>query len=146
MRLRVLLSLIAATLPALARAGLGYPEGSVETDRVQMRATERAWTSGNYRVHELTTSDGLRIREYVAADGVFAVSWDGPLMPNLRMLLGAQFDVLKAAAAGRYGDHTQLHLTTPGLVFHSIGHVRAFHGQAYLPAALPPGVDVKDLQ
>jgi hypothetical protein len=145
MRLRIPLILIGSLLPAAALAGLGQSEASIETDRANVQATANAWTADRYRVHELTTPEGTRIREFVANDQVFAVAWEGPFMPNLQVLLGAQFSALRAAAAGRYGDHSQLHVQTPTLVFHSTGHLRAFRGQAYLPTRVPAGVDVQGL-
>lgn len=139
-------ALLAAMLPALARAGLGRPEDSIESDRAQARATARTWDTVAYRVHELTIPSGDRVREYVGTDGlVFAVAWDGPFMPNLRALLGSQFEVLRAAGIAP-GDHSQLHLQQPDVVFHSIGHLRAFRGQAYLPRRVPAGVDARDLR
>ena len=39
-----------------------------------------------------------------------------------------------------------LFLGQPDLVVHSFGHARAFHGQAYLPQELPPGVTPQELR
>jgi len=135
-----------ALIPMLAKAGLGQTEAAIERDRTQLHSSARQWSMGPYRVHELLTPEGDRIREFVGADGlVFAVAWEGPFMPSLQVLLGTQLERARTAARVP-GDHSQLHIQQPGLVLHSVGHLRAFQGQAYLPEQVPAGVDVRELR
>jgi len=66
-------------------------------------------------VHEITTSYGTVVREYVSpGDKVFAVSWRGPVIPELRQMLGnyyAQYE--QAASAPRVRDHRHLAIGQP---------------------------------
>ena len=85
------------------------------------------------------------VREYVAANGtVFGVAWAGPTLPDLKATLGAAFEQYIAATATRRA--TPLAVSTDALVVFSGGHLRAFAGHAYLPQAVPEGVDVSVIQ
>jgi hypothetical protein len=105
-------------------------------------------STGSYTVHETTLPTGTLVRQYVSKAGVvFAVTWSGPFMPNLRQLMGPQFDTMVARQAKR--DHAGRRLVSqhePDLVIESGGHPRSFAGRAYLPSALPAGVAEKDIQ
>jgi len=134
----------AATLPAMA--SLGADATSVEADRVQMRGTLHVTTTASYEIHEIQLPSGTLLREYVSAAGkVFAVSWRGPAMPDLRQALGPYFDKLQAAPGTRSGHH---HMTVeqPDIVMHSSRHLRAFVGHAYVPALLPAGVAASEIR
>ena len=133
-------------LPALAT--LGEDVSTVENDRVQMKAQLRTTTSvAGYTVHEIQDSAGTNVREYVAASGkVFAVAWNGPLLPNFRQALGKYFDAYNSGASSpRVGRR---HLTIQGadLVVHSNGRMRAFYGNAYVPSLLPANFSVDDIK
>ncbi len=132
-------------LAPFAHAELGGNAGSIESDRVAMKATLRQVPAAQYTVHEITTPAGVQVREYLAPNGVvFAVAWNGPRIPDLRQLLGAYFGVFKEAAGAQHG-RGPLHVERPDLVVHSGGHMRAFAGLAYAPQLIPPGVAVADL-
>jgi hypothetical protein len=93
----------------------------------------------------MTMPSGTLVREYVAPNGmVFGVAWQGPTLPDLKSMLGESFDQYVAATATRRG--TPLAVSTGDLVVYSGGHLRAFAGYAYLPRAVPPGVDVGVIQ
>jgi hypothetical protein len=82
-------------------------------------------------------------------DGVvFAVTWAGPVMPNLRSLLGANFSAYTTALAAvtQRGLRRSLRIATSGLVVETGGHLRAYSGRAYLPASIPAGTPVSDLR
>lgn len=91
---------------------------------------------------------GTTVHEYVGANGaVFAVSWSGPYVPDLKELLGVHFDAMvehanKSARAGR----SQLVLKRSDLVIVSGGHMGAFQGRAWLPAQLPAGFTPGDIK
>lgn len=90
-----------------------------------------------WSITESTLDGGTVVREYVSAAGtVFAVSWSGPFMPDLRTLLAAHFATLTAAAAGQRG-RGQLRVERADVVIESTGHMRAWSGRAWLPTALP---------
>ncbi len=150
--LRCLLLLAIAGHAAAAHASLGGDSASVETDRLQLRATaavrQTAAPSGSYTVHEILLPSGTRVRQYVSSAGVvFAVGWSGPFMPNLRQLLGPHFEALAARqASGNHAGQRFLSLHDPGLVIESGGHPRSYAGRAYLPGALPAGVTAQEIR
>jgi Protein of unknown function (DUF2844) len=142
------LALIAGLSPRTASATLGEPEASVQTDAAELQGSIKSMTNGTaYRVHEMQLPSGTALREFVAPDGnVFAVAWKGPMPPNLRQAFGQYFEGFVAAAKQRTGDRTHLQIQTADLVVQARGHARSFAGRAYLPASLPSGFDLGDLQ
>jgi hypothetical protein len=87
------------------------------------------------------------VREFVAQSGaIFAVTWRGPTMPNLRQTLGKYFDNYVATAKATPLRHRRLDIAQTDLVVHASGHMRAFSGIAYLPQAIPSGVNVGELK
>ncbi|HEY8026921.1 MAG TPA: DUF2844 domain-containing protein [Burkholderiaceae bacterium] len=135
-------------MPLAAHAALGGNIASIETDRVQMKATSRvARTENAFTVHELVMNSGTTVREYVAKDGtIFGVAWRGPAIPNLQQLLGQYFSALNDSAAVKRNGHAQLQVHQDDLVVHASGHMRAFAGHAYLSSKLPQGVQATDIQ
>lgn len=130
-----------------AGATLGSAVESVERDRVQLKATSHSQALTGYTVHAMTAPSGTSIREYAAADGkVFAVTWSGPAIPDLRQLLGPYFSSYASDAGARRSGHAHRQVDRPGLVVHSSGHQRAFSGKAYIPSMVPTGVAIDELQ
>jgi hypothetical protein len=129
-----------------AQAALGQNVSTVGNDQVLMHATAHSASSqAAYTVHLLTLPSGTEVREYVAPGGtVFGVAWAGPTLPDLKTTLGAAFDPYVAATATRRA--TPLVVSNGDLVVFSGGHLRAFAGHAYLPQAVPAGVDVNVIQ
>lgn len=137
----------AALLPCAAFATLGEPESSVLTDSQALQGSSKATDHGSYRVHEIQLPSGTLLREYASLDGtVFAVTWHGPFMPNLRQTLGRYFDEYATAPKSLHTDHNHLQIKLDDLVVQSSGHMRAYTGRAYLPQAIPDGVTLGDLQ
>ena len=134
-----------ASLPAFAT--LGEDVATVENDRIQMKAQLRTTSVAGYTVHEIQDSAGTTVREYVAASGkVFAIAWNGPLLPNFQQMLGQYFAAYNSGASSpRVGRR---HLTVQGtdLVVHSNGRMRAFYGNAYVPSLLPTNFSVDDIK
>jgi hypothetical protein len=134
-------TLLSAMAALPVQAALGGSEATVEADRLQVAGTQRVLRSPAYTVHELQTPSGTVVREFVSPAGiVFGVAWQGPTMPDLRQVLGAYFDRYAEAATQRRA-RGPVTLAQPGLVVHSGGHARAFVGNAYIPEAVPQGVD-----
>jgi|SRR5215470_13424274 len=130
-----------------ALASLAGVEATVEADRLQMGATHRALTDPRFTLHELQSPSGTTVREYVSPSGmVFALAWQGPSMPDLRQLLGSHFDQYVNAMTARRTRRGPVLIQLPGLVVQSAGHMRAFAGKAYVPAALPQGVSAEDIR
>jgi hypothetical protein len=129
-----------------AHATLGQNVSTVANDQTHLRAVAHTMTSQSaYSVHTMTMPSGTVVREYVSTNGiVFGVAWDGPTLPDLKSMLGASFDTYVNAATTRRG--TPLAVSTSDLVVFSGGHLRAFSGYAYLPQAVPAGVDISVIQ
>lgn len=117
--------------------------------RVLSAQTRNASTGqSTFTESERTLESGTTVHEYVDAAGVvFAVSWSGPYMPDLKELLGAHFDTMVAHAnsTARPG-RSQLLLKQSDLVVVSGGHMGAFQGKAWLPARVPAGFDTKGIK
>ena|SRR5438270_8535677 len=140
--------LAALLLPNLAWAALGGDVVSVQSDAVRMKGAVHSTFASGYTVHEIAAAGGAVVREYISPQGkVFAVSWRGPVMPNLEQLLGPYYDQFKQSVQSRtYRVRGPAVLQTPGLVVQSAGHMRGFMGRAYLPDNVPQGVNVNALQ
>src|SRR5262249_55780786 len=123
-------------LSSSALAALGGSVDSVAADRTALAAQLRSTAMLQYDVHEID-SGTLTVREYVTRTGqVFAVSWDGPVPPDMHQLLGEYFprfyQAANAAHEANPGMHRQFSSIESDLVIQSNGRLRAFHGVAYL--------------
>jgi len=134
---------------AAAHAALGSAPsnfGAAQPARLSAHRLELAASTASsaattdYTVSETTLDSGTVVREYVAAGTVFAVSWNGPFVPDLRTLLGAHFDTMtQQAARTPHAGHTQFTLNQSDVVIESGGHMRAYVGRAWIPGQLPAG-------
>jgi hypothetical protein len=135
----ILFSILAAAFPA--GATLGGSAESVVTDQSKLHAKRAVVERRDYTVHEITSDDGTLIREYVTPAGkVFGVSWSGPTIPDLAQLLGTYNAEFQTAIRAKRGRRSTAAVHNPDLVVESSGHMRAFHGRAYLNSMLPTGV------
>lgn len=131
-----------------AWAALGDNSASVQVDSVRMNGTLHRIATEHYTIQEIRTSNGQTIREFVSPGGsVFGVAWEGPTTPNLEQLLGSFFEPFRQASQQRQPQSRgPLLIETPTLVVQQSGHLRAFRGRAFLPAALPRGVQSSEIQ
>ena len=144
---RLLWMLVAALLPAMAGAAMGDTVQSVEADRVALKASLRLVAGARFTVQEMQTSEGTLIREYISPQGiVFALTWQGHFMPNLRQTLGRFFAPYNNSVQAVRKGRSAVSVVTPELIVHSRGRPRAFFGLAYLPQALPAGVTLDELR
>lgn len=140
------LALLAAASPAVAE--LGGNVTSVEADQQHLMAQRRILAAAAYTVQEIQMPSGTVVREYVSpASIVFAVTWNGPQMPDLRQLFGSKYfgewqDAVKAQGL----RHRPMQVRQSDLVVQSGGHMRAHFGRAYVPQLVPQGVSVDQLQ
>jgi len=136
-----------ASLPSFA--ALGEDVSSVEADQAHINASLRVSQSSAYTVHELRAPAGVVVREFASPAGrIFAVSWKGPSLPDLRQLLGSHFEDFQQAAQSQnaQGRHGPLFVRQNGLIVEMGGHMRDHTGRAYLPDQLPAGVHAEDLR
>ena len=140
------IALISMAPPAFA--ALGGKAATVDTDRVRLHARlSRSALAGSTQ-NDLTLNDGTVTRQFTNADGVvFAVSWNGPMRPNLRQLFGDYYPRLQSAAAKSARLHARLAMSAndSDFVVRSGGHPGAFWGYAILPGRVPAGFDASRL-
>lgn len=133
-----------------AYGALGEKYTSVTTDQVKLKATLASTARASYTDHVMTQDSGLIVHEYAGSDTtVFAVAWQGPVMPNLEQLLGTYFSNFVAARQSQsspVGGVSQFHSQQTDLVIHSSGRLGAFSGIIYVPSLVPSGVDAEALQ
>lgn len=138
-------------MAALGKAPETHPAISSESlgpgARVLAAAPVRQFR--HYTVHEVQLESGTIVREFATAAGtVFAVSWLGPVLPDLSVLLGSHFNTFlreteQARVAGRRG--APVNMDRDGVIVRSTGRMRNFSGHAYVPALIPTGVEINDL-
>ena len=132
-----------------ARAVLGAGTASIDADQGRMNGKRRMSVSASVQVHEISSANGSRVREFVAPNGtVFAVVWNTRFKPNLELLLGAHHKEYSAAAeaAKRPGIQRGVVLRREDLVVHSFAHLNTFAGRAYVPSLVPAGFNVDDIK
>ncbi len=134
---------------ALAALGAApaAPAGQTVTLKRALAATNGVRTL--YSQHERVLGNGTTVREFSRADGVvFAVSWEGPVLPDLNELLGDYFATFMTGVKQERqsaGPGSPLQISRDGLVVRSNGRMRNFFGHAYAPALVPAGVEIKDV-
>jgi hypothetical protein len=130
-----------------ARAALGDDVAAVEQDRIHMQASVKMSRRPSYDIHELATSTGTVVREFVGGDGkVFAVSWSGGWRPNLRDIMGAHYDRYIANTRGHLRARGPVRIELPGMVVFMGGYLRTFFGHVYLTEQLPQGFSVEGME
>jgi Protein of unknown function (DUF2844) len=105
--------------------------------------------SALYTVHTTVLDTGTTVQEYATPDGVvFAVAWQGPVLPRLDTLLGSYFAVFTTgvnATRSQRSVGTPLVLDSTQLVVRSSGRMGRFSGHAYAPSLVPGGVTIGDV-
>lgn len=132
-----------------ACATLGENAASVTSDANELRGVVHTTWGQQYGIFEIGTGTGVNVREFMSLDGVvFAVAWDGPVPPDLQLLLGTNFAAYSHAlsALQQPGLRRSLRVTAPNLVVETDGHLRAYRGRAYLPALLSRAIPLADLR
>ena len=139
------LALLGAWGPAAAT--LGEDMNTVQVDQARLQATLEITGTAGFALHQMRLPSGTVVNEYVSPSGmVFAISWQGPALPDLRQVLGRYFeqyvDAVRTQDIGSASGRT----AGTGLVVQSRGHMRAFFGRVYLQPMLPRGVQAEDIQ
>jgi hypothetical protein len=131
-----------------AQATLGESVDSIETDRKAFSAVRNTLVSRNgYTIQELI-SEGHVVREYISSEGVvFAVAWNGQSHPDLTTLLGTyvgEYQLAQRQSAFKKGKrHSQV--KTGRIIIEKWGHMRNMQGRAYIPASIPTGVNINEI-
>lgn len=142
---------LAATvlLPLASYAALGGAPstGSAPQTLLRSAAPNSSSTAAAYTVRESRDADGVRIREYVLPTNVvFAVTWQGPVRPDMVALLGSYFPNAVSAGAGRARGTGPLIERNGDFQIESAGRAGNFFGKAALPRLVPANVRADDLQ
>ncbi|HEX7793544.1 MAG TPA: DUF2844 domain-containing protein [Vicinamibacterales bacterium] len=140
-----------AACPLRASATLGSDVTTVNEDRAKMQGALMSITRNDrFEVHQLQASNGTTVREYVSSTGtVFAVSWEGPWMPDLRQVLGPYFDAYQRtvpAVRNARRSHGPMTFRSGDLVVQIGGHPRAFVGRAYIERLVPQGMQAQTIR
>jgi hypothetical protein len=138
---------LALAISHSAFAALGGDFQPASKTGASNKASARMHTAANYKMLETQELTGTTVREYANSNGkIFAVSWTGPSIPDLRQVLGAHFaDYTNNAYVSRR-SHSHRSVEHTDLVVHSAGHMRAFNGFAYRPSMIPNGVMINELR
>jgi Protein of unknown function (DUF2844) len=125
------------TTPAAAQLRSASATASVST------------TAASYTVQTTVLDTGTTVQEYATPAGVvFAVAWQGPVLPRLDTLLGSYFAAFTAgvnATRHQRSVGTPLNLESTQLVVRSNGRMGHFSGHAYAPSLVPGGVTIGDV-
>lgn len=133
------------------RAALGERADWSAADQKALSAVRPApspTVRNGYTVQE-TKSDGVVVREYVSPAGiVFAIAWNGLIHPDLTPLLGSHAVEYEAALLRTPPQPGSRHLEvkTNQVIVEKWGQMRNLQGRAYIPALLPPGVSIDEIQ
>jgi hypothetical protein len=161
MRLIKLALAIAALAPLACYATLGAAPAArthtVEAARSSLQAAATpvpaagaavtAPAAAQYTVREANDVDGVTIREYVLPTNVvFAVTWHGPVRPDMSELLGSYFANFVNASDGRARGIGPMVQHNGDFHIESAGHTGYFFGKAYLPRLVPANVRMENLQ
>ncbi|MEZ0602611.1 DUF2844 domain-containing protein [Paraburkholderia sp. IW21] len=137
----------AALLPIASYAALGGAPNAGSAPRSLLQSATPASSSAAYTVRESHDADGVRIREYVLPTNVvFAVTWQGPIRPDMVALLGNYFPNAVSAGAGRARGTGPLIERSGDFQIESAGRPGNFFGKAVLPRLVPANVRADDLQ
>jgi hypothetical protein len=147
--MRHILIILSLIITQSAFAELGGNESRINDEVKSFKAHSHKKIQRNgYSVHELSL-DGVIVKEFVSPAGeIFAVTWHGMRAPNLKILFGSsyiKYDQERKKIKFQRGRRN-MSVSTSDLVVSSGGHMRDMHGFAYLPAKVPPGVELNNIQ
>lgn len=151
----VLLVASPVALAALGEAAMNPPASVRQLASGAVAAVSGTGNRVQLSVRSSQLASGTVMREYLDASGkVIAIGWQGPTLPDLQLLLGSYFArYVKAQSqirvqSARPADisHRHAQLRDSDVVIESHGHLRAFQGRAYLPAMLPAGFSIDQIQ
>jgi Protein of unknown function (DUF2844) len=162
MKLLKIAMLATSLLPLISQASLGGAPGTGPSASAMQRATplsagattlpqtpDTPDTSGAtpYFTHQSVDSNGVMVREYVLPTHVvFAVTWRGPVRPDMSALLGSYFPNFANAGKGPTRGTGPLVEHSGDFHIESAGRSGDFFGKAYLPRLVPANVIANDLQ
>jgi len=136
---------VTTLLPLASYAALGGAPGAGSSAPKGLRSVQQ--NTAAYSVQTSVDADGVTVHEYtLPSNVVFAVTWQGPVRPDMTALLGSYFQ--RFVSAGEARPHgTGLMIERSGdFVIQSAGRPGNFFGKAYVPRLVPANVNADDLQ
>jgi hypothetical protein len=132
---------------SLGRAPSALP-AATSAHQARTLAATGATAAAGYTVDTTVLETGTTVREYVGKNGVvFAVTWNGPFLPDLRELLGQHFTTLTNESARHpKAGRNWVRAANPDVTIESTGHMRAYTGRAWVRSLLPAGFDTDTLE
>jgi uncharacterized protein DUF2844 len=131
--------------PKNARATLGADVASIAANEQRLDGARQVLKLASGERHDLQLRSGIVVHQYVSPGGaVYALTWRGPRMPDLRELLGPYFEQLARRDLRPWSGHHRVSLVGSDLVVHSSGHRGSFAGRAWVPSLVPPGIDIDE--
>lgn len=157
MRFLKIATLAATLLPLVSHATLGGAPSSSVSSPTMLHATQQSAPSrigttntvatAPYTVRESHDANAVTIREYVLPSNVvFAVTWEGPIRPDMTALLGSYFPNYVSVGESRARGTGPLIEGNGDFRIESAGRLGHFFGVAYLPRLMPAHVRASDLQ
>ena len=150
--LRAAIAILLATAGGSVHAQLGSTTGTAAIasgTSDQSAAVIHQADNSALRWQETTDANQIRVRQYVSTNGlVYAVSWDGPAMPDVSTLLGTRFERYRQGATAALENANGLrssHVDGNDFAVETSVRLREFSGRAWLPDALPAGVTTADI-
>lgn len=146
--------------PSLAALGqdptLGQSGGSTSTSASvtalqQQSVIKRSVQSSaaTYSTVSTVLPSGTQLTEFVNAAGkVFAISWQGPTLPDLNVMLGTYFSTFKSnreRPSRVWNVGTPVSASDDEVVIQSNGRMGNFMGHAYVLKMIPAGVSIESL-
>jgi hypothetical protein len=147
MRATPIVSALLLAYAGASHAALGGAPEQFATEGATIASRVSA-AGPNYHTRDTTLASGTQVREYVSDSGVvFAVTWDGPMLPDLKALLGKYFETMVAESARTpKAGRSRIDVNDPEVVINSGGHMRAFEGSAWVPGEFPAGFTAADVR
>ena len=137
-------ALFTALLSGSAWAKLGGDLASVQSDALAFGAISNPSALAGATLYTQTLPNGVTVRQYLSAAGVvFAVGWEGPVLPDFERLLGMHYPTYALAVRQQKRG---VSVQTADVVIESGGMMRAFTGRAYLPPSLPVTLNAQDIR
>lgn len=121
-----------------SHAGLGGPPADFGGNALSQRRVQQAQATGSVTYRETVLNTGTVIHEYLGDDGVvYAVTWKGPLLPDLHELLGSHYSALAQPGVPMRQGNGHLQIRRDDLVVETRGQMGAFEGRGWLPPRVP---------
>jgi hypothetical protein len=145
--MKIPFALLLASCSAAAFAALGGAPSTPVPRALSSNAGAAATTPAPFTESTRTLASGTQLHEWVNAAGiVFAISWSGPFLPDLREQLGTHFQALTDAQKQDPGSRSRVRVQQADLVIFSGGRMGAFEGRAWIPSLLPAGFDTANIK